>query len=81
MRIGSAPAHTEFYCFKGLIGCVILLTPVFKVMMGGAWFQEAFGAPEAVTAESLLARATEAVSSQLGVTAAPSWSHVALHKV
>ncbi|XP_013884373.1 protoporphyrinogen oxidase [Austrofundulus limnaeus] len=55
-------------------------TTRLTVMMGGAWFQEVFGAPEAVTAESLLARATEAVSGQLGVTAAPSWSHVALHK-
>lgn len=49
-------------------------------MMGGAWFQEVFGSPEAVTKECLLARATEAVHSHLGVTTAPSWSWVALQR-
>ncbi|KAI4811941.1 hypothetical protein KUCAC02_014803 [Chaenocephalus aceratus] len=51
-----------------------------SVMMGGAWFQEVFGSPETVTDECLLARATEAVRSQLGVTSAPCWSWVALQK-
>ncbi|XP_054477472.1 protoporphyrinogen oxidase [Anoplopoma fimbria] len=55
-------------------------TTRLTVMMGGAWFQEVFGAPEAVTEECLLARATEAVSSQLGVTTAPSWSRVTLQR-
>ncbi|XP_037836389.1 protoporphyrinogen oxidase isoform X2 [Kryptolebias marmoratus] len=55
-------------------------TTRLTVMMGGAWFQEVFGTPEAMATECLLARATEAVSCHLGVTAAPSWSHVALHK-
>uniref|UniRef100_UPI003AB003C2 protoporphyrinogen oxidase-like n=1 Tax=Centroberyx gerrardi TaxID=166262 RepID=UPI003AB003C2 len=47
-------------------------------MMGGAWFQEVFGAPEEITEECLLATATEAVRCHLGVTMAPSWSRVAL---
>ncbi|XP_031724547.1 protoporphyrinogen oxidase [Anarrhichthys ocellatus] len=55
-------------------------TTRLTVMMGGAWFQEAFGAPEAVTEERLLARATEAVSSHLGVTTVPSWSRVTLQR-
>ncbi|XP_068590678.1 protoporphyrinogen oxidase [Cebidichthys violaceus] len=55
-------------------------TTRLTVMMGGAWFREAFGAPEAVTEERLLARATEAVSSHLGVTTAPSWSRVTLQR-
>ncbi|KAM3872639.1 protoporphyrinogen oxidase [Diretmus argenteus] len=55
-------------------------TTRLTVMMGGAWFQEVFGAPEEVTEECLLAAATEAVHCQLGVTTAPSWSRVALHK-
>ncbi|XP_037639547.1 protoporphyrinogen oxidase [Sebastes umbrosus] len=55
-------------------------TTRLTVMMGGAWFQEVFGDPETVTEEYLLARATEAVNSQLGVTAAPSWSRVTLQK-
>ncbi|GLD70814.1 protoporphyrinogen oxidase isoform X1 [Lates japonicus] len=55
-------------------------TTRLTVMMGGAWFQEEFGAPEAVTEERLLARATEAVQRHLGVTAAPSWSRVALQR-
>ncbi|XP_051263284.1 protoporphyrinogen oxidase isoform X2 [Dicentrarchus labrax] len=50
------------------------------VMMGGAWFQEVFGDPEAVTEEHLLARANEAVRCHLGVTKAPSWSRVALQR-
>lgn len=50
-------------------------------MMGGAWFQEVFGDPAAVTEERLLATATEAVSRQLGVSSAPSWSRVTLQKV
>lgn len=55
-------------------------TTRLTVMMGGAWFQEVFGAPEAVTDEHLLARATEAVQHHLGVTTAPSWSRVNLHR-
>lgn len=55
-------------------------TTRLTVMMGGAWFQETFGDPEAVTEEHLLARATEAVQRHLGVTAAPSWSRVNLHR-
>ncbi|KAM6893373.1 protoporphyrinogen oxidase [Xenentodon cancila] len=50
------------------------------VMMGGVWFQDAFGDPKAVSTESLLARASEAVRCHLGVTARPSWSRVALHQ-
>ncbi|KAK1895446.1 Protoporphyrinogen oxidase [Dissostichus eleginoides] len=55
-------------------------TTRLTVMMGGAWFQEVFGSPETVTDECLLAKATEAVRSQLGVTSAPCWSWVALQK-
>ncbi|KAG7235484.1 hypothetical protein INR49_002619 [Caranx melampygus] len=49
-------------------------------MMGGAWFQEEFGDPESVTEQRLLDRATEAVQRHLGVTSAPSWSRVVLHR-
>uniref|UniRef100_A0A3P8NSE3 Protoporphyrinogen oxidase n=1 Tax=Astatotilapia calliptera TaxID=8154 RepID=A0A3P8NSE3_ASTCA len=55
-------------------------TTRLTVMMGGAWFEEEFGVPEAATAERLLSRATEAVRCHLGVTAAPSWSRVILHR-
>ncbi|XP_054879120.1 protoporphyrinogen oxidase isoform X2 [Poeciliopsis prolifica] len=55
-------------------------TTRLTVMMGGAWFQNVFGAPQAVSADSLLARATEAVRCHLGHLVAPSWSHVALHR-
>ncbi|CAI5678357.1 unnamed protein product [Oreochromis niloticus] len=55
-------------------------TTRLTVMMGGAWFQEEFGVPEAATAEHLLSRATEAVRCHLGVTAAPRWSRVILHR-
>ncbi|XP_041844115.1 protoporphyrinogen oxidase isoform X2 [Melanotaenia boesemani] len=77
---------------KGLLGVVYDSVPFpqhnrangpttrLTVMMGGAWFQEVFGPVESVTAESLLMRATEAVCSHLGVSAAPSWSRVTLHK-
>uniref|UniRef100_A0A8C6L5C4 Protoporphyrinogen oxidase n=1 Tax=Nothobranchius furzeri TaxID=105023 RepID=A0A8C6L5C4_NOTFU len=77
---------------KGLLGVVYDSVPFpehnrpsgqttrLTVMMGGAWFQEEFGAPETVTTEHLLARATESVSCHLGVTSAPGWTHVALHK-
>ncbi|KAL2084479.1 hypothetical protein ACEWY4_019997 [Coilia grayii] len=50
------------------------------VMMGGAWFQEAFGDPDGVSQQRLLDRATQAVASHLGVTATPVWSLVALLK-
>lgn len=49
-------------------------------MMGGAWFQEVFGVPEAVSEERLLARATEAVHCHLGVTTVPSWTRVSLQR-
>ncbi|XP_073342400.1 protoporphyrinogen oxidase [Pagrus major] len=55
-------------------------TTRLTVMMGGAWFQEVFGDPDAVTEEHLLVRATEAVQRHLGVTTAPSWSWVALQR-
>ncbi|KAK2815428.1 hypothetical protein Q5P01_025895 [Channa striata] len=55
-------------------------TTRLTVMMGGAWFQEVFGAPETVTEEHLLAKATEAVRCHLGVTSSPSWSRVAVHR-
>ncbi|KAM4735948.1 protoporphyrinogen oxidase isoform 1-T1 [Anableps anableps] len=55
-------------------------TTRLTVMMGGAWFQNVFGAPKAATTEGLLARATEAVRCHLGVSVAPSWSNVALHR-
>ncbi|KAF3691432.1 Protoporphyrinogen oxidase [Channa argus] len=55
-------------------------TTRLTVMMGGAWFQEVFGAPETVTKEHLLAKATEAVCCHLGVTSSPSWSQVAVHQ-
>uniref|UniRef100_A0A8C6L167 Protoporphyrinogen oxidase n=1 Tax=Nothobranchius furzeri TaxID=105023 RepID=A0A8C6L167_NOTFU len=73
---------------KGLLGVVYDSVPFpehnrpsgqttrLTVMMGGAWFQEEFGAPETVTTEHLLARATESVSCHLGVTSAPGWTHV-----
>lgn len=50
-------------------------------MMGGTWFQEVFGAPENVKEERLLSKAIEAVRCHLGVTAAPSWSRVSVHRV
>ncbi|XP_035989254.1 protoporphyrinogen oxidase [Fundulus heteroclitus] len=55
-------------------------TTRLTVMMGGAWFQNVFGAPDAVTTEDLLASATEAVRWHMGVNVAPSWSNVALHR-
>ncbi|KAG7234467.1 hypothetical protein INR49_004765 [Caranx melampygus] len=55
-------------------------TTRLTVMMGGAWFQEEFGDPESVTEQRLLDRATEAVQRHLGVTSAPSWSRVVLHR-
>ncbi|XP_007579071.1 protoporphyrinogen oxidase isoform X2 [Poecilia formosa] len=55
-------------------------TTRLTVMMGGAWFQNVFGAPQAVSADHLLARATEAVRRHLGHCVAPSWSNVALHR-
>ncbi|KAM9798673.1 protoporphyrinogen oxidase [Neosynchiropus ocellatus] len=55
-------------------------TTRLTVMLGGAWFQEAFGSPAEVTEEVLLSRATEAVRYHLGVNTAPSWSCVSLEK-
>lgn len=56
------------------------VTTRVTVMMGGAWFQEVFGSPDDVPEERLLAAATQAVRGHLGVTAAPTWSKVALQK-
>lgn len=61
-----------------LCACFFLVS---QVMMGGAWFHEAFGDPEGVSEQKLLERATQAVASHLGVKAAPVWSLVALLKV
>uniref|UniRef100_A0A8C7ZGZ6 Protoporphyrinogen oxidase n=1 Tax=Oryzias sinensis TaxID=183150 RepID=A0A8C7ZGZ6_9TELE len=78
---------------KGLLGVVYDSVPFpehnqpnrettrLTVMMGGAWFQEVFGDPESVTSERLLKQACEAVCRQLGVKAAPIWSHVSLQRV
>ncbi|XP_052345867.1 protoporphyrinogen oxidase-like isoform X3 [Oncorhynchus keta] len=55
-------------------------TTRLTVMMGGAWFQEVFGNSEEVTEQLLLDRATQAVTSHLGVTSRPIWSVVALLK-
>uniref|UniRef100_A0A8C8ML49 Protoporphyrinogen oxidase n=1 Tax=Oncorhynchus tshawytscha TaxID=74940 RepID=A0A8C8ML49_ONCTS len=55
-------------------------TTRITVMMGGAWFQEVFGNPEELTEQLLLDRATQAVTSHLGVTTLPIWSAVALLK-
>ncbi|XP_021481437.2 protoporphyrinogen oxidase isoform X2 [Oncorhynchus mykiss] len=55
-------------------------TTRLTVMLGGAWFQEVFGNPEEVTEQLLLDRATQAVTSHLGVTTPPIWSIVALLK-
>uniref|UniRef100_A0A8C7ZIT2 Protoporphyrinogen oxidase n=1 Tax=Oryzias sinensis TaxID=183150 RepID=A0A8C7ZIT2_9TELE len=77
---------------KGLLGVVYDSVPFpehnqpnrettrLTVMMGGAWFQEVFGDPESVTSERLLKQACEAVCRQLGVKAAPIWSHVSLQR-
>ncbi|KAG7469016.1 hypothetical protein MATL_G00124360 [Megalops atlanticus] len=77
---------------KGLLGVVYDSVPFpqhnrtgaattrLTVMMGGAWFQEAFGRPEDVTEQCLLDRATQAVTSHLRVTAQPVWSCVSLLK-
>ncbi|XP_077455567.1 protoporphyrinogen oxidase [Stigmatopora argus] len=55
-------------------------TTRLTVMMGGAWFQQELGSPDAVKEELLFERAVEAVRRHLGVTSAPSWGYVALHK-
>ncbi|XP_067252453.1 protoporphyrinogen oxidase isoform X1 [Chanodichthys erythropterus] len=55
-------------------------TTRLTVMMGGAWFEQAFGSPDSVTKQTLLDRATQAVTSHLGVTSQPVWSFVALLK-
>ncbi|XP_059498843.1 protoporphyrinogen oxidase isoform X2 [Stegostoma tigrinum] len=46
-------------------------TTRLTVMMGGSWFQEAFGDPDTVPQDHLLQRATETVRSHLGVTQTP----------
>lgn len=56
------------------------LTTRLTVMMGGAWFEQTFGHPDAVTEQTLLDRATQAVTSHLGVNSQPVWSCVVLHK-
>ncbi|XP_051575813.1 protoporphyrinogen oxidase [Myxocyprinus asiaticus] len=55
-------------------------TTRLTVMMGGAWFEQAFGNPDIVSKQTLLNRATQAVTSHLGVTSSPVWSLVALLK-
>ncbi|KAM8846466.1 protoporphyrinogen oxidase [Synchiropus picturatus] len=55
-------------------------TTRLTVMLGGAWFQKAFGSPAEVTEDVLLSRATAAVRCHLGVNTAPSWSCVSLEK-
>lgn len=49
--------------------------------MGGAWFEQAFGNPHEVSQQTLLDRATRAVTSHLGVTSPPVWSLVSILKV
>lgn len=56
------------------------LTTRLTVMMGGAWFVQTFGHPDSATKQTLLDRATQAVTSHLGVNSQPVWSCVALHK-
>ncbi|XP_041036592.1 protoporphyrinogen oxidase isoform X2 [Carcharodon carcharias] len=46
-------------------------TTRLTVMMGGSWFQEAFGDPETVAQDDLLQRATQAVQNHLGITQKP----------
>lgn len=55
-------------------------TTRLTVMMGGAWFQEAFGDPDQVSKDHLLTRATKAVGHHLGIIQAPIWSHVAVQR-
>uniref|UniRef100_A0A8C1MKM9 Protoporphyrinogen oxidase n=1 Tax=Cyprinus carpio TaxID=7962 RepID=A0A8C1MKM9_CYPCA len=56
------------------------LTTRLTVMMGGAWFEQTFGHPDSVTKQTLLDRATQAVTSHLGVNSQPVWSYVGLLK-
>lgn len=55
-------------------------TTRLTVMMGGAWFQEAYGNVGDVTEKFFLGQATRAVRSHLGVSAQPIWSSVAILK-
>ncbi|KAJ8005359.1 hypothetical protein DPEC_G00145800 [Dallia pectoralis] len=55
-------------------------TTRLTVMMGGAWFQEVFGNPEEVTEQLFVERATQAVSSHLGITTPPVWSTATINK-
>uniref|UniRef100_A0A8C1V5K0 Protoporphyrinogen oxidase n=1 Tax=Cyprinus carpio TaxID=7962 RepID=A0A8C1V5K0_CYPCA len=57
------------------------LTTRLTVMMGGAWFEQTFGHPDSVTKQTLLDRATQAVTSHLGVNSQPVWSYVGLLKL
>uniref|UniRef100_A0A493SU34 Protoporphyrinogen oxidase n=1 Tax=Anas platyrhynchos platyrhynchos TaxID=8840 RepID=A0A493SU34_ANAPP len=53
-----------------------LTGPLFlpQVMLGGAWFTQAFGDPAAVTPATLLQRAQAAAQEQLGLAVAPARS-------
>ncbi|XP_028836093.1 protoporphyrinogen oxidase [Denticeps clupeoides] len=55
-------------------------TTRLTVMMGGAWFKEAFGDPDKVTKQMLLERATQAVNSHLSLAVTPKWTYVAVLK-
>ncbi|XP_056618380.1 protoporphyrinogen oxidase [Triplophysa dalaica] len=55
-------------------------TTRLTVMMGGAWFEQAFGNLHEVTQQTVLDRATAAVASHLGVTSPPVWSLVSILK-
>ncbi|XP_056141894.1 protoporphyrinogen oxidase isoform X2 [Lampris incognitus] len=77
---------------RGLLGVVydsvpfpqhdspIGVTTRLTVMMGGAWFEEVFGDPEEVSQEYLLAAASRAISSHLGINIAPTWSKVTVQR-
>lgn len=55
-------------------------TTRLTVMMGGAWFKQAFGSPQEATNQIFLDRATQAVTDHLGVTSPPVWSLVSVLK-
>ncbi|TRY99126.1 hypothetical protein DNTS_028332, partial [Danionella cerebrum] len=56
------------------------VTTRLTVMMGGAWFEQAFGCPDSVSEQMLLERAVKAVTSHLSLTSEPVWSFVAVLK-
>ncbi|KAA0702801.1 Protoporphyrinogen oxidase [Triplophysa tibetana] len=55
-------------------------TTRLTVMMGGTWFEQTFGSLHEVTQQTVLDRATGAVTSHLGVTSPPVWSLVSILK-